>query len=134
MFYGIQRTEIDSVWGEVRPWISQACKTSRGKFSVDDIHEGLMTGEDQLWIWKTATAFAVVISRISNYPGQRVCFLRIVTGRNMHEWYEAGLATVEAWAKANGCQAMELHARPGWEKFLSCRGYDKTHVILERAL
>lgn len=134
MLYGIERDEIGAVWDEVRPWIARACETSRGKFDADDIRSSLLDGTNQLWIWKTPTAFAVGITCLSNYPQQRVCNLRIVTGTNMAEWYEPCIETIERWAKANGCDAMEFQARPGWERLLARRGYDKTHVYLERLL
>lgn len=134
MLYGIQRDEIEVVWPEVRPWIEDAAKTTRGKWDAEDIRAGLLTGEDQLWIWKTPTAFAVGITRLANYPKQRVCTFRIVTGTNMAEWAAPCVKTIEAWAKANGCHAMEFQARPGWRKFLTTIGYDKTHEYLERTL
>ena len=134
MLYGIQRTEVDSVWGEVRPWIEAACARNRGKYDAEDIRAGLLSGEDQLWIWKTATAFAVGVTRLSNYPKQRVCALRIVTGRNAAEWQVEALATIERWAKEQGCAAMELCARPGWSRRIRKHGYDMTHLFLEKAL
>jgi hypothetical protein len=134
MLYGIQRTEVDSVWGEVRPWIEAACVRNRGKYDAEDVRAGLLSGEDQLWIWKTRTAFAVGVTRLPNYPKQRVCQLRIVTGTNAAEWQDETLATIERWAKANGCAAMELCARPGWARRIRKHGYDATHVYLEKAL
>jgi len=134
MLYGIQPAEINAVWAEVRPWIEEACETTRGKFDAQDIRAGLLAGEDQLWIWKTPTAFAIGITRLANYPKQRVCTLRIVTGTNADEWYVPCLETIERWARANGCHAMEFQARPGWERFIRPLGYDKTHVYLEKSL
>jgi hypothetical protein len=134
MLYGIQRDQISEVWPEVCPWIEAAAETTRGKWDAEDIRAGLLTGEDQLWIWKTDTAFAVGVTRLANYPKQRVCNLRIVTGTSMAEWAQPCIETIEAWARENGCHAMEFQARPGWERFLKGRGYDKTHVYMERAL
>jgi hypothetical protein len=132
MLQGIPAHLVDEVWDDVRPWIAEACKSSRGKFDENDIRLGLLERDDQLWIWNTPTAFAVCVTRLSNYPKQRVCNLRIVTGRNRDEWYRTGLATIEAWARDNGCAAMELCARPGWSRLLS--DYDMTHVYLEKRL
>ena len=132
MLYGIPSTAIDAVWEEVRPWIAAACKTSRGKFDALDIKRGLLERDDQLWIWRSATAFAVGITRITNYPKQRVCTIRIVTGRNRREWEKECISQIERWATAQGCDAMELQARPGWERTLP--DYDKTHVYLEKRL
>lgn len=136
MLYGIPAHAIDDVWDEVRPWIAAACKTARGKFDENDIRIGLLERDDQLWIWRSPTAFAVGITRITKYPKQSVCTIRIVTGRNMAEWVVPAMAVIEKWAKSQGCSAMELCARPGWEKALCSRvsGYDKTHVFLEKKL
>lgn len=132
MLYGIPAHVIDDVWDEVRPWIAAACKTARGKFDENDIRIGLLERDDQLWIWRSPTAYAIGITRITNYPKQRVCTIRIVTGRNRREWEKECIAAIERWAKAQGCDAMELQARPGWEKALP--EYDKTHVYLEKRL
>lgn len=134
MLQGIPAHLVDDVWDEVRPWLVAACKRSRGKFDENDIRVGLLERDDQLWIWRTSTAFAVGITRIINYPKQRVCQIRIVTGRNRREWEGECISVIEQWAKAQGCHAMELQARSGWGKVLSRRGYEKTHVYLERPL
>lgn len=132
MLYGIPSTSIDDVWDEVRPWIEAACARSRGKFDADDIRIGLLERDDQLWIWRSATAFAVGVTRINRYPKQRVCTIRIVTGRNRGEWERQAIETIEAWARSQGCHAMELQARPGWGRVLP--GYEVTHHYLERKL
>jgi hypothetical protein len=134
MLYGIPAHRIDDVWDEVRPWIAAACKRSRGKFDENDIRIGLLLGEDQLWIWRTETSYAVGITRIVNYPKQRVCTIRIVTGTSATEWQKKAMETIERWAKENGCHAMELCARPGWSRRMRAQGYQETHRYIEKAL
>ena len=41
---------------------------------------------------------------------------------------------LETWAKGKGCKKMELFARPGWSKLMKTKGYEKTHVQLEKEL
>jgi hypothetical protein len=132
MLYGIPSHAVDDVWEEVRPWIAAACKTSRGKFDENDIRIGLLERDDQLWIWRSPTAYAVGVTRIISYPKHRVCSIRIVTGRHRREWEKECIAQMERWAKAQGCAAMELQARRGWVKTLP--DYDMTHVYLEKTL
>ncbi|PVX77165.1 hypothetical protein [Paraburkholderia unamae] len=134
MLYGIQKHLIDEVWDEVRPWIAAACKRNRGKYDENDIRIGLLEGEDQLWIWRTETAYAIGITRLCNYPKQRVCTIRIVTGTNAAEWQDQAMPVIRQWAKANGCAAMELCARKGWARRLKKQGFEMTHVYLEVAL
>jgi len=132
MLYGIQPDQIKVVWPEVEPWISAACKRNRGKYDAQDILAGLLSGTDQLWIWRSPTAYAVGITRLSNYPRCKVCAVRIVTGTNSAEWRLQTLATIEQWARTNGCASMELVARKGWARHL--KDYDMTHVMLEKHL
>jgi hypothetical protein len=132
MLYGIPSTSVDDVWDELRPWIADACKRSRGKFDEHDIRRGLLERDDQLWIWRSETAFAVGVTRLVRHPKQLVCAIRIVTGRNRHEWEKECMSQIEHWARSQGCDAMELQARPGWMKALP--DYDMTHVILEKRL
>lgn len=132
MLFGIQPHEIDAAWAEARPWVEGACRRNRGKYDASDILAGLKSGDDQLWIWKSASAFGIGVTRIVVYPKQRVCSVRIVTGTNAHEWQHECLSTIEAWARECGCSAMELVARPGWARRL--KDYAMTHVYLEKAL
>ena len=132
MIYGIPAHVIDDVWDEVRPWIAAACVRSRGKFDENDIRIGLLTGDDQLWIWRTETSYAIGITRVIVYPKKKVCAIRIVTGRNRKEWEKPAMQTIESWAKTQGCTDMELQARPGWGRALP--DYEMTHVYLEKRL
>jgi hypothetical protein len=132
MLYGIPAHVVDDVWDEVRPWIAAACKRSRGKFDENDIRIGLLERDDQLWIWRTETAYAVGVTRIVVHPKKKVCAIRLVTGRNRREWEKECIARIESWAKSQGCEAMELQARPGWKSVLP--DYDMTHIVLEKRL
>jgi len=132
MLYGIPAHVVDDVWDEVRPWITAACKRSRGKFDENDIRIGLLERDDQLWIWRTETSYAVGVTRIVVHPQMKVCSIRLVTGRNRVEWEKECIARIESWAKSQGCEAMELQARPGWKTVLP--DYDMTHIVLEKRL
>ena len=132
MLHAIQPHQIGDVWWEVLPWIEASCRRNRGKYDAGDILDGLFSGEDQLWIWRSPTAFAVGITRISNYPKCKVCAVRIVTGTNSAEWREQTLHAIEDWARQNGCASMELITRKGWARHL--KEYEMTHVYLEKKL
>ena len=134
MLYGIQKHLIDEVWDEVRPWIAAACKRSRGKFDADDVRIRLLEGIDQLWIWRTETAYAIGVTHIEVYPKKRVCQIRMVMGSNAAEWEAPAMKTIEAWATANSCTDMELCARPGWSRRMRAHGYVETHRVIEKAL
>lgn len=132
MLYGIQLTELPDVWPMVSEELSAAASRSRGKFDGRDVLKGLLSQELQLWIWHSPTARGLLVTQIFNYPKNRVCGIRIATGNNAEEWCMPALDVIERWAKASGCNAMELIARPGWKKLI--KGYAMTHLYLEKAL
>ena len=46
----------------------------------------------------------------------------------------AGLAAIEAWAREQGCDAVEPFCRPGWKRELRALGYRERHVLMRKAL
>lgn len=132
MLFGIQVAELPGVWPFVCDDLEAASKTSRGKWDLADIRAQLESGECQLWVWQTDTAHACIVTQIRNYAKNRCCWIRVATGENYKEWADIAIERLEAWARANGCDAMELVARPGWQRVL--KGYDMTHVYLEKSL
>ena len=57
----------------------------------------------------------------------------IMTGKQRHKWQYL-VKDIEQFAKDEGCQMMELIARPGWQKVLNNYGYQRTHVVLEKKI
>ena len=44
------------------------------------------------------------------------------------------IVKIENFAIDQGCDCMELIARPGWQKILDKHNYFRTHVVLEKNL
>lgn len=132
MLYGIPSSDLDRVWPAVANDIEEAAKTSRGKFLAEDIYQELKDQTCQLWVWESESARGVFITQVHSYKRNKVCWIRIATGHNYQEWVSQVMRTIEEWAKEQGCDAMELLARPGWKRVLE--DYETTHVYLEKAL
>lgn len=131
MITGITAPHVPEVWPQVVGLISAACETSRGKFDAADIYQMLVNRDAQLWLVKESDVGGVIVTQIVNYPHRKVCWIRICTGHGREECFHH-LKDIEAWAKEQGCGAMELIARPGWKKVL--KDYECTHVVLEKDL
>lgn len=131
---GMPAADVDAVWPLVEPLIAAATARSRGKEDAESIRAGLRTRELQLWIaaWRDAI-MALAVTEIVRHPRKTCCRIRICTGRGRQAW-QHHLATIERWARANGCQAMELVARPGWSRVLARHGYETTHLFCEKEL
>ncbi|MDI3304650.1 MAG: hypothetical protein QJR04_25210 [Burkholderia multivorans] len=132
MLYGIGQHEIEAVWPEVEPWIDGSAKRTRGKYTAEDIRTGLLNGDAQLWIWKTPTAFGVIVTQIEVYPQRKCLCVRVGTGTNAQEWAQPAAKRLEEFARYAGCKGVLMVTRPGWEKLLP--EYDRTHVYLEKEL
>jgi GNAT superfamily N-acetyltransferase len=119
-------------WPAVRPLIAQACEASRGKWTAEALRKEIEERNAQLWaIYKDEELQAVIVTSIENYPGKRVVTAPIVVGKDRGDWMQHFLE-IEDWARQNGCQAVELIARPGWARVL--KDYELTHVKLEKDL
>jgi hypothetical protein len=87
----------------------------------------------QLWLAWDGTVMALAVTELVRHPRKLCCRIRICTGRERRAW-QSFLAVLEAWAKAQGCAAMELIARPGWSRILAQHGYETTHLFCEKEL
>ena len=93
----------------------------------------LLAGRMQLWAVVGEAIEAIVLTEIAEYPRRRLCRVLAAAGAGRARWLHL-LGTIEEWARAQGCTAIEPVARPGWERALAPLGYRKTHVILEKEL
>jgi hypothetical protein len=118
---GVPSAEIDAVWPLVEQMVAAACRRGRDKDTSDDIRRALKARDLQLWLAWNGAITALAVTQIVTHPRKTCCRIRICIGRERRSW-EAHIATIEAWAKAQGCAAMELIARPGWSRLLRRHG------------
>ena len=74
---------------------------------------------------------AVCVTEIVSYPRERRCGLVFCAGDESGRWLHH-LDAIADWARGQGCAALELQGRPGWERRLP--EWKKTHVLLRKRL
>ena len=136
----IPKEEIDKVWILVREYIRNALIYSGSHHHADHYKDLLKNGKLQLWIiWdqdKTTIDEqfnGLVLSQIIQRSIKKVLHLPMVTGKNRQQWQNL-IVKIENFAIDQGCDCMELIARPGWQKILDKYNYYRTHVVLEKNL
>ena len=130
-FTGIPADTVDEWWPRVSGLIDNIAERSGGRFWTEDYREAFKDRSRQLWAAvKGDQVVMVLITEIRAYPRLKTAALIACAGDRRGDWLHY-LTVVEAWAKAQGCEAVEAEARPGWERIL---GWRKTHVILEKEL
>ena len=132
--------ELDNVWGivdkDIRNALAYSGQLTNSEFVLDHAKQGKFQ-VCVLWDKTKPTAnekyFGVVVTELIKRQLGKVCHIYIMTGRQRHKW-QFLVKDIEEFAKNEGCQMMELIARPGWKKILNNFGYGMTHVVLEKKI
>jgi hypothetical protein len=67
----------------------------------------------------------------TTHLSRNVCTLTACSGHQRERWLPL-FKKIEKYAKDEGCTAMRIFGRKGWERVLD--GYHVEHVVLEKAL
>ena len=128
--------EVAGVWILVKDLIQKACDRAGAFADAEDIKSWLEKGTMQLWVAfdnNDKKIKCVTVTEIRQYPKYKVCDCKITTGTDYKSWVDF-MDNVVNWARSLGCKKMEIFTRPGWEKVLKRKGFEKTHVQLEKVL
>ena len=129
--YIVEKHEIDTVWDDVKELIA---KTNDDVLNEEDILEYLKTGYYILWIATekdSDTIVGAMTIEYAYYPKYKMCRIATIAGKRMSEWI-GDLYMLENWAKAQGCDYMDMYARRGWKKML--KDYKEDCILLRKKL
>lgn len=108
-----------------RPFIEAALEHSGGSHNFEDIVDGILSGEMQLW----ATDKAALVTEIHLCP-RKTRFHVFLAGGDLTEIRRLAPILTE-WAKGQGCQQITLTGRKGWERsFLQQDGFSTLQYTL----
>lgn len=125
---------INEIWPTVEPIIKSAVSRSRGKYTTGDVMVGLMEGYMQLWTVVDGDDIAgACVTEIIDYPSKKVFVIMFLAGEDWDNWNEAH-EVLEHHARAKDCDSIEIWGREGWAKLLPKMGYEKTMIVMEKAL
>jgi len=112
---------INEEFNRCRPHIEAALEYSGGTHDIIDIYEGIYKGTMQLW----PAEKSCLVTEIIAYPKKKVLNIFLGGGDlteilDMHD-------DVINWAKAQGCEALNMTGRFGWKKPLAAHGWEPMH-------
>jgi hypothetical protein len=131
---GISPDMLPVFWPLVAPLLAQALEHADGRYALEDVRDALLARDMQLWIAVDPRSLAIeaaCVTEIVAYPREKRCGVVFCAGRRTERWLRH-LDEIEDWARGQGCHALELQGRPGWERLL--RDWEKTHVLLRKRL
>lgn len=119
---GIQADRLDVVWPVCEPMLAEVLTLSEGRLDTDSLYRMLKEKQAQLWsAIDSRRCYGFLVTSISEHPtGRKVLEVNYVNGFDMARWV-GRLVDLEAWALEQGCDAVEIHGRPGWGRVTGYR-------------
>jgi hypothetical protein len=121
---------IDEVWPHVAGWIAKAVGKG-GDWTVEAIRGGLAREECLLWILWDGRLHAVCVTELLLIPKGKICRIVACGGDQVIPW-QLAFAPIENYAIAEGCVAMRIEGRTGWQRVFP--DYTLAWVCLEKGL
>lgn len=132
---GIPAPLIETFWHYAAPYVKRALDHANGEFDHTDFR-GLCQNRDmQLWIIaRPDRVVGAITTEIVVYPHRK--HLRIVTlaGSEFERWVDMANATMDEYARAHDCNAIECFTRRGFVKKLEPLDYKMRHCVLIKDL
>jgi hypothetical protein len=107
-----------------RKWIEAALKYSGGTHDFGDVASAIAMGKMQLWPNTNGCA----VTEILVYPKKKVLHVFLAGGK-MRDIVEMHYPAAE-WGRQQGCTAMSIAGRKGWQRVLKKLGYDHQFTTL----
>lgn len=122
---------VNDVWPHTRSLIKRAMDRTRlGNF--EDIEREVLAGMQQLWLaWNGSEIKAAAVTRLVCVNHERICIIVACGGRDRAQWLPL-IAGIEQFAKDEGCSAVRIIGRKGWQRILA--DYRATYVVMDRKL
>jgi len=126
----INPEKLDYYWNDCKKYIEEGLGYADSKYSLADIYRSLTDKDMILWlVYNHNKLIAAIITEIICYPQEKRLGYFAVAGEDFDQWFHVG-QEIEAWAKTEGCKAVEFYGRPGWLKKLQGKGYELTHICM----
>ncbi len=121
---------VHEIWPHVEALIKRAMQ--RGVSDFEELEQRIWRGQALLWIvWDGERILAAVVTSLTIANDRKLCTIVACGGEHRSRWLHL-LEEIEAYARDEGCAAMVIVGRRGWERTLPA--YKRRAVILERSL
>jgi hypothetical protein len=120
---------------EVWPLVKDRARIAIERTELSDFDQyeaDVLAGHHLVWLaWDGQNIAAVATTHKTKIGEKTICTLTACQGYDRDRWLPL-FQTIEKYAKDEGCAAMRLFGRKGWERVLD--GYKVEHVVMEKVL
>jgi hypothetical protein len=114
-------------WERCKAWIEAGLMG--GLIKIADVEAQLADGSAILWPGRQCA----IVSEFVTYPSGERAAQVMSAGGDMDEILSL-IPGMEAFGRLNGCAAVTVQGRRGWEKVLKASGYEFLAITLKKAL
>ena len=126
----VPTSEVCKYWPVFKPFVDRVLNERGGQRTTKDLLSALMWGDATLWSVAEERIVAAAETEVYEMD-ERVCRITCLSGDGMNRWIH-GIKSIEQWAKEQGCTAITLSGRKGWQRVL--QDYDLSQVTLRKEL
>jgi hypothetical protein len=122
------------IWEEASLVLAPSIETAHGRYSMSHIEQEILSGEQHLWVVfdDGKKIDSALTTKFVYYPGKLLLSGQFLAGKNIMEWRDEMLGTLEQWAVDNNCDGMEMTGRQGFEKVLGTHGWTPEYTVFEK--
>jgi hypothetical protein len=127
----VDPAQLPKLWPHVAHLIRRAMERGQmGRFA--DVEADVIGANSYLWLAiDSGSVLAAAVTKVTQDENGRLCTIVACAG---YDWPRFGLLIegLEKYARAEGCKAMEICGRPGWQRRLT--GYRTVKVVIRKGL
>jgi len=123
-------------WATISALFKQAYDKGQGESSMSDYMKKILNKHAQCWvILEDDKITAAGLTEFMYYSQHKTLHIILFTGTDFEEQSKM-FPIVEAFAKAEGCKAIEQWGRPGWAKVLPryVPGFHEVYTVMRKDL
>jgi len=109
-----------------RPWLEKALQRTEGAYEWPDILDGLSTGHMQFW----PAPEGAIVTQVVQSPRLKTLHV-FLAGGDLEQVLDM-VPSLEAFAEFNGCSALTMDGRKGWQRVL--KDWTPTSIVMKKEL
>ena len=129
--------QVISNWNLITEYLNKVLDHSQGESTLTDYLRKILNNYAQCWavLDENNQIKGVGLTEFLQYAQHTTLHIIAFSGNNFEEQSKV-FPTVEEFAKANGCKAIEQWGRPGWAKVLPqyVPGFKQAYVVMRKDL
>lgn len=136
----IHPKSVDEYWALCEFNLKEGLKYDGDPMSLTELKKRIKLGDYQLFLMfgsdcgEKYKVFGVFVTRVMKLPNYNQMEVILLKGEKRELWQDEAADMIENFAVQHDCKKIAVHARPGWEKFLSTKNWKVKRYLYTKEL